>query len=158
MGKTITVSTLVILALACGPEASDEDVPPGELVYEDPDTRIYRLDRRVEVVIRQEHRERRECGFLTDRVHDELERTIDMLDPGEDYGYDADLVDCDPPDAWIHLAGFEHSPFQCHWQCCRPELLWVAFLYSMVVHTFDGGAPNIEGEPFDAIEPDRPCP
>jgi hypothetical protein len=155
----LTASAVAILTLACGPKAGDDDAPPGELVYEAPYESVYRLDRRIDVVMRQEHGERRECGFLTDRALNELESTIDALDPGVDYGYDADLVDCDyEPMAWVHLDGFEHSPFQCSWMCCRSELLGAAFIYAMVIHTFHGGTPNIEGEPFDVIEPDQPCP
>jgi hypothetical protein len=158
MRKSIAASTIAVLALACGPEASDEDDLPGKLVYEDSYTKVYRLDRRIDLVIEQEHGERRECGFLTDRAHDELEATIDALDPGVDYGYDADVLDCNyRPMAWVHIEGFEHSPFECSWMCCRPELIWVAVVYSMVINNVYGATPIYEGEPYVALEPDRPC-
>jgi hypothetical protein len=150
-------STFVTLALACGPEAGDEDDLPGELVYERSFISVYRLDRRVDLIIESEHGERRECGLLTELALNELESTIEALDPSVDYGYDAGALDCIPPGTWVHIEGFEHSPFECSWMCCRSELLWAAFIYSAVISHFYGATPNLDGEPYVAVEPDRPC-
>ena len=82
MSKAIIILPLVI-ASACGPQVDDEEHPPGELVYEDSHERLYRLDRRVEVVYDYESDVGLEgrCGILTDRAHEELESTLAALDP-----------------------------------------------------------------------------
>jgi hypothetical protein len=106
-----------------------------------------------------QHGERRECGLLTDRADGELESTIAALDPSMDYGYDAEAQECESsPGAWIHIEGFEHSPFACSWMCCRPELIRAALIYSLVESHFVGLMPLVDGEPYVAIEPDRLCP
>jgi hypothetical protein len=154
--KAITISAIAALGLACGPEAADGDDPPGELEYEHPYARIYRLDRRVDVIFVEEHGQRRECGLLTTRAYDELERTIVALDPRVDYGHDPETQECRPA-AWVHIEGFEHSPFECSWQCCTADLLRAALVYSIIEANFSGTTPIVDGEPYVAIEPDQPC-
>jgi hypothetical protein len=157
MDKAIIASTLAMLAVACGPEVGDEDDVPGTLVYEDSYTRLYRLDRRIDIIIREEHGERRECGLMTDRALEELESTLAGLDAAVDYGDDPETLECSPTER-IYIEGFDHSPFECNWQCCHPDLQWVAVVYNMVINNVYGGTPTIDGEPYVAIEPDQPCP
>lgn len=103
--------------------------------------------------------ERRECGILTERAYTELEDDLAALDPREDYGYEPDVDECTTPaGAWVHIEGFEHSPFLCAWYCCRPELTRAALIYSIMVANVQGGGANVEGEPYVAIEPDQSCP
>ncbi len=157
MSKTIIVVTILACASACGPEVADEE-PPGELVYEDSLDRIYRDDRRVEVIYDYERQDglRGRCGILTDRAYDELESTLAQLDPAVDYGEHP--ADCSPSEALVHVDGLEHSPFACGFSCCHRDLFWAVFVYTMVLTNFDGGHPTLEGEPYVAIEPDQPCP
>jgi hypothetical protein len=164
MRTAIIVSTIAALAWACGPRVDDEARPPGELEleYEDSRGRLYRLDRRVEVIYDYEREDglQEKCGFLTDRAYDELESTLAALDPSVDYGEHP--ADCTPGEALVYVDGFEHSPFECRLGCCRSGLTWAALVYHMVLVTFDGIVPtigivNVEGEPYIAIEPDQPC-
>lgn len=155
-----TFAIMMMLALACGPQAGDEEDIPGKLEYEQLRSRLYRIDRRVDVIkeLPGEDSERRECGILTDRAYDELESTLTALDPRVDYGYDPDVMDCERSDALVYIEGFEHSPFACSYACCHPDLHWAAVVYSMILNNFWGGHPTIDGEPYFAIEPDQPCP
>lgn len=160
MRKAIIVSTLATFASACGPHVDDEEHPPGELVYEDSYERLYRLDRRVEVIFDYEREDRLQgkCGFLTDRAYDDLERTLAVLDPNVDYGYDPEILECEHPGKRVYIEGFDHSPFDCGFECCHPDLHWAAIVYSMSLNNFSGITANIDGEPYVAIEPDLPCP
>lgn len=160
MSKPIIMSIIAAFALSCGPQAADEQLPPGELVYEERLERLYRLDRRVEVIYDYERDDGVEgkCGILTDRAYEELESTLEALDPASDYGYDPDILDCERSPAWVHIEGFEHSPFECGFSCCHPDLYSVAFVYTMALNNFIGLVPEINGEPYVAIEPDQPCP
>jgi hypothetical protein len=156
MGKPLVMLAMMMFVLACGPEAGEKNDIPGELEYEQLHERLYRLDRRIDVRFEAENGERWECGMLTDRAYDELEGTLEALDPDVDYGEHA--VDCNTHGALIHVEGFAHSPFECTFECCHPDLLWAAVVYTMILNNFFGGYPNIEGEPYVAIEPDQPCP
>jgi hypothetical protein len=159
MGKPRVVLMAVLsFVLACGPEAAEEDDIPGKLVYEQLDERLYRLDRRVDVIFDYERQDGLEgkCGFLTDRAYYELESTLEALDPSVDYG--EHRPDCTTNGALVHIEGFEHSPFACTYDCCHPDLLWAAVVYSMIINNFYSGYPVIDGEPYVAIEPDQPCP
>ncbi len=149
---------MMISVLACGPEVGEEDDIPGELVYEQPPERLYGLDRRVEVIFGYEREDGLEgkCGFLTDRAYDELEGTLAALDPSVDYGEHP--ADCDVYSALVHIEGFDHSPFECSYACCHPDLYWAAVVYSMILNNFYDIHPIIDGEPYVAIEPDQPCP
>lgn len=160
MGKPITTLAITTFVLACGPEAGGEKDIPGRLEYEQRDEQVHRLDRRIDASFKYpgEDSERWKCGVLTDRAYDELEGTLAALDPSVDYGYDPDALGCDRPDALVHIEGFEHSPFECSYACCQPDLYWAAVVYSMILNNFDGIHPVIEGEPYVAIEPDLPCP
>lgn len=165
MGKPLIMSAIVSFTLACGPEAGDGDDIPGKLEYEQQEERLHRLDRRVDVSFEYpgEDRVRWECGLLTDRAYDELEGTLAALDPGVDYGYDPDVLECERPGALVHIEGFDHSPFECSYACCHSDLHWAAVVYSMILNNFSGIYPTIgiagdEGEPYVAIEPDLPCP
>jgi hypothetical protein len=160
MSKRIIGLTIAALPLACGPRVDDEERPPGELVYEDSLDRLYRLDRRVEVIYDYERDDGLEgkCGILTDRAYDELESTLVALDPIVDYGYDPDVLDCERSQALVHIDGFEHSPFECGFSCCHRDLYWAVVVYTMALNNFDGGHPTIDGEPYVAIEPDVACP
>lgn len=159
--RAIVLATAV-LTLGCGPEVDDEDgggpPPPGELVYEDSYSRLYRLERRVEVVYDYERGDgiTRKCGVLTDRAQGELDSTLASLDPSVDYGEHP--TDCMTYDALVYVDEFRHSPFECVFGCCHPELAWAVFVYSMVLNNFDGLEPVLDGEPYIAIEPDQPCP
>jgi len=163
MGKPLIMFAIMSFTLACGPEGGDEDDGPGKLEYEDSYTRLYRLDRRVDVTYEREREDgvQRVCGFLTDRAYDDLKGTLASLDPNVDYG--GHPVDCMPDEALVHVESFEHSPFECSYECCHPDLFWAALVYTMVLKNFDGIHPTIgitggEGEPYVAIEPDQPCP
>lgn len=163
MKRALIASFLASLVIACEPDASEPPEPPGTLEYEHPYVRIYRADRRVDIVIPREDGERLECGILTERAYTELEDTLRALDPNKDYGYDPDVVECaDPPGAWVHVEGFEHSPFSCTSLCCQPDLVRAALIYFLVETYFKyqgaGGVLEIDGEPYVAIEPDQPCP
>lgn len=139
-------------AASCGPKV-DEDVPPGALVYSDAYKEIYRLDRRVEVVAVDPMFDRNGCGYLTDRAYEDIETTIAALDPSKDY------VAPDTCDAFeeIYIEGFEHSPFECVWFCCHVDLVPIALVYFAIFETLYGHPPNINGEIYVALEPDRPC-
>jgi hypothetical protein len=160
MGKPLITSAIMMFVLACGPQAGEEDDIPGKLEYEQIYNRVYRLDRRIDVIkeLPGEDSERRECGFLTDRAYDDLESTLAALDPSIDYGYDPDILECERPEALVHIEGFDHSPFDCSFECCHPDLHWAAIVYSMALTNFFGGYPTIDGEPYVALEPDEPCP
>jgi hypothetical protein len=129
------------------------------LVYEHPEDRFYRLDRRVDIVPVDPERSTRECGFLTDRAHDDITTTVDALDPTVDYGGWSGCAQNPDPKGLVHLEGFEHSPFVCDWNCCNPDLVRVALVYFLVENAFAGLELIVDGEdePYIAIEPDRPC-
>jgi hypothetical protein len=158
MGKPFITLAITMFVLACGPEVGEEDDMPGELVYEQPPERLYRLDRRIEVIFGYEREDGLEgrCGILTDRAYDELEGTLAALDPSVDYGEHP--ADCDVYSALVHIEGFDHSPFECSSSCCHRDLYWAAFVYAMILDNFQGGSPTVDGEPYVAIEPDQPCP
>jgi len=161
---TIIAATIIALALGCGPEVRDGDDDDdgdeisGSLEYEHAYARIYRAERRVDAVLWEANGERRVCGVLTDRAHEELEDTLANLDPSVDYGHDPATQDCTPA-AQIHVAGLPHSPFECSWQCCRPELMRAALIYLFIESHFSYGKPlELDGEPYVAVEPGVPCP
>ncbi len=143
--------------LACGPQAGGEDDVPGELVYEQSGERLYRTDRRVDLVFDYERDDGLEgkCGFLTDRAYDDLESTLAALEPSADYAPDAG---CSTYGALVHVDGFEHSPFECSYECCHPDLRRAAIVYSVILNNFIGLMPPYDGEPYAAIEPEPPCP
>jgi hypothetical protein len=150
---------LIVVAIAawvasCGPEV-DEDMPPGDLVYSDAFNEIYRLDRRVEVVAVDSMFGQDGCGYLTDRADDDLETTIEALDPSKDYVADPEV--CQALEK-VYIEGFEHSPFACYWMCCHHDLMPIANVYLAVFSNLSGQAPIIDGEPYVALEPDQPCP
>lgn len=156
MRKPLVKSALVMMfVLACGPQDGDEDAP-GKLEYEQIFNRVYRLDRRIDVSFETEDGERWECRLLTDRAYDDLEATFESLDPSTDYGNHP--ADCSTYGALVHIEGFEHSPFECASECCHPDLLRAAIVYSVILNNFYGLAPPYDGEPYQAIEPDQPCP
>ena len=148
----------MLFMVACGPEAGDENEIPGMLEYEQLYNRVYRIDRRIDASFEfpGEDRKRWECGLLTDRAYDDLEGTLATLDPSIDYS--EHRADCNTHGALVHIEGFEHSPFECSYECCHPDLGWAAVIYSMILTNFDGGHPTLDGEPYVAIEPDQPCP
>jgi len=151
--KAIITVAVAAFAACCSPEV-DEDVPPGELVYSDAFNEIYRLDRRVEVVAVDPMFGQNGCGYLTDRAYEDLETTIAALDPSEDYVSDPDH--CQTSEL-VYIEGFEHSPFECVWLCCHPDLVRVALVYLAVFSNLSDQEPVIDGEPYVALEPDRPC-
>jgi hypothetical protein len=152
-----TKALITVLAAAsaasCGPEV-DEDVPLDELVYSDAFNEIYRLDRRVEVVAVDPMFAKDGCGFLTDRAYDDLETTIAALDPSKDYVADPEM--CEALEK-VYIEGFEHSPFECYWMCCHRDLMPIANVYLAVFSNLYSQEPVIDGEPYVALEPDRPC-
>ena len=152
---SIAVATIAV-ALGCGPEVGgDDDDPPGVLEYEIPTARFYRLDRRVDMVGVDPMVDRSGCGFLTDRAYDDLVGTLGALDSSAEYEWSG----CDySPNGLLYLDGFEHSPFECNWYCCHVELLSIAVAYFGVGSNIYGQRPNIDGEPYVALEPDVPCP
>lgn len=162
MREPLVTSAIMMFVLACGPRDGDDDDIPSKLEYEDSSARLYRLDRRVDVTYEHEREDgvQRVCGALTDRAYDELEGTLAALDPNVDYG--SHSADCMPDEALVHVDGFEHSPFECSYECCHPDLLWAAVVYDVVLKNFDGITPTIgiagvEGEPYVAVEPDQSC-
>lgn len=158
MRKPLSTLAIMMVVLACGPQAGEGDDIPGELEYEQIYNRLYRLDRRIDVIkeLPGEDSERRECGFLTARAYDDLEGTLESLDPSADYGEHP--ADCSTYGALVHIEGFEHSPFECAPECCHSDLLRAAIVYSVILNNFYGIAPPYEGEPYVAIEPDLSCP
>jgi hypothetical protein len=149
--------TIAALMGGCGPEVPDDEEPVGELVYEHPASAFYKLDRRVEVVALSSTLSRDGCGYLTDRAYDDLEQTIAALDPSADYDEGVGCFEQADPKGLVYLDGFEHSPFRCDWDCCHPELGRVSLVYSMVENNLAGLEPVVDGSPYVAIEPDRPC-
>jgi hypothetical protein len=155
MGKMIVISTLPALMMCCGPDTPDEDEPPGTLEYEIPTGRFYRLDRRLEIVGEDPMVDRSGCGLLTDRAYEDLMSTVDGLDPNAEY----ERTDCESsPDGLLHIEGFVHSPFDCNWYCCHGNLLPMVIVYWAAGSSLYGQTPNIDGEPYVALEPDVPCP
>jgi hypothetical protein len=154
--KTLIVATTLAFAASCAPDV-DEDMPfRGELVYTDTIQEIYRLDRRIEVVAVDPMSNNDEgCGYLTDRAYEAIETTVESLDPSKDYV--ADPEQCQTREL-VYIDGFEHSPFECIWLCCHPDLLPIATVYLAVQETLaNGDPPTINGEPYVALEPDQPC-
>jgi hypothetical protein len=151
--KELIVVAIAVCAVGCGPDP-DEEAPRGELVYADDIKEIYRLDRRMEVVALDPMWEKDGCGFLTDRAYDDIETTIEALDPSKDYFTDPE--ECQSV-ARVYIEGFEHSPFECYWMCCHPDLVRIALVYLAVVSNLSGQEPVIDDEPYVALEPDRPC-
>jgi hypothetical protein len=164
MTTSIFASVLALLAafaVACGHEATDEPEVPGALEFEHSYARIYRLERRVDIFYVEDMApERHACGILSERAFGELEETLAALDPRVDYGYDPVVDECiEGPGAWIHIEGFEHSPFSCDFLCCRRELARAALIYSFVEsYLTDGEVLTWDGEPYVVIDPDQPCP
>ena len=159
MRLAVIVRILTAAALGCGPELDEADDPPGMLEYEDPVTRYYRLDRRVDIVALDPMNSHSGCGFLTDRAYDDLMNTYDALDPNVDYGVYPDCPQTAPPqDEWFHLEGFKHSPFACAWHCCHEDLIRAATVYFAVGSNLYDQEPTIDGEPYVALEPDMRCP
>lgn len=158
MRTMITACIVGVATGACGPEAGDgEHAPPGVLEYEHPEARMYRLDRRVDVVPFDLDRRPRECGFLTDRAYDELVTTIEALDPTVDYDVWEGCRETFDPRGRVYIEGFEHSPFACDWDCCHPDLAPVSLVYFVVENNFVGIEPVVDDVPYVAIQPDRPC-
>lgn len=163
MRKPLVTSAIMMLVVACGPQDGDGNDAPSKLEYEDSSARLYRLDRRVDVTYEQEREDgvQQVCGLLTDRAYDDLEGMLATLDPSVDYG--SHSADCMPDESLVHIEGFEHSPFECSYECCHPDLLWAAFVYDAILKNFDGITPTVgiaggEGEPYVAVEPDQqPC-
>jgi hypothetical protein len=157
--RLVTATAFALLALSCGPEVADEPEALGTLEYEHSYARIHRTEQRVEIVHVQRETERRECGILTERAYDELEDTLAVLDPREDYGYDPRIDECiEQPGAEIHIEGFEHSPFSCDFLCCRQELARAALIYMLLETYFsDGEVLVFDGEPYVVVEQDEPC-
>jgi hypothetical protein len=151
--KALITVVAAACAASCGPEV-DEDVPPGELVYSDAFKEIYRLDRRVEVVAVDPMFGLAGCGFLTDRAYDDLETTIAALDPSKNYVTDPDH--CETLEL-VYIEGFEHSPFECVWLCCHPDLMPIAIVHLAIFEALYGNPLNLDGEIYVALEPDRPC-
>ena len=146
----------VLYALTgCGPESPDH--PPGALEYETPASAFYRLDHRVEIIPLDPKVSRHQCGFMTDRAYDDLMAALDLLDPSVDYNVWTGCLQTSQPQGRVHLEGFEHSPFACDWDCCHPDLGDIALVYFMVGNNLYGQTPVYEGEPYVALEPDRPC-
>ena len=153
MMKALMVAAAVAGAASCGPEVG-EHMPPGELVYSDTANEVYRLDRRIEVVAVDPVFGQDGCGYLTDRAHDDIETTIEALDPSKDYVVDPEV--CQAFEL-VYIEGFEHSPFQCWWMCCHRDLMPIATVYFAILQTLSDKPPNIDGEIYVALEPDQPC-
>ena len=74
-----------------------------------------------------------------------------------------DVTDCTAADnvGRIHLPEFEHSPFACGLiccGCCAPEISDLNYVYTSAVENLHGNSlPDESGEPYIAIDPDRPC-
>jgi hypothetical protein len=175
MRRFISATLGASVALGCGPEAPAEPEAPGVLEYEDSDTRIYRLGRRVDIFYTEYMSavEHHECGMLTDRAYSELEDTFAALDPAGDYGCRPEDYsnDCSP-EILVHVEGFEHSPFACEYPitiagiercehlCCRPGLARAPLIYWLIINAlvWDEEYTLGEAEPYVAIEPDQSCP
>lgn len=171
MRKVVSASLCALLAVACGPEATDEPEAPGVLEYERPQLRLHRLDRRIDAffIRYMGDVEHHECGMLSERAYTELEETLAALDPAVDYGCNPETQDCNP-ETLIHIEGFEHSPFACDVPVdiegsddspfCRPELSHAALIYWLIGSYFEGFEDPfvLDGEPYVVVEPDEPCP
>lgn len=156
MKRLVTATAFASLIPSCGPEVAEEPEALGTLEYEHSYARIYRSEHRVEIIHVQRETDRHECGILTERAYTELEETLAALDPDVDYGYDSEDQDC-TPGGFIHIEGFEHSPFACDFQCCRRELARAGLIYSLIEYHFDGGTLEFDGEPYVVVEPNEPC-
>ena len=155
MRKTTMMSAVAALAAGCGPEAPDEDTPPGMFEYEIPEARMYRLDRRLDIIGVDPMMHRSGCGLLTDRAYEDLTDTPEKLDPHAEYAPpDCDLIN----NGLLYIEGFTHSPFDCNWYCCNVDLLPMVVVYWSAGSSLYGQTPNINGEPYVALEPDVPCP
>jgi len=158
------IPLVALLLAACDAERGDGDGEPaslGQLEYAGGVNEIYREGHRVEVVVVTEPDHPRACGFLTDRAYDDIEQTIAALDPKVDYDFERGNEPCkysDSPAAEIYIEGFEHSPFSCDSFCCRPELSTVAITYLHVANNLEGTVLEVDGEPYVAIDPEKPCP
>jgi hypothetical protein len=153
LSKVFITVTAAALAACCGPDV-EEDVPPGDLVYSDIYKEIYRLDRRVEVVAVDPTFVNTGCGYLTDRAVEDIETTIESLDPSADYV--ADPQQCRTEEL-IYIEGFEYSPFECVWLCCHPDMVDIALVYLAIFSNLSDQTPVIDDVPYVALEPDRPC-
>lgn len=152
--KALIVAAAATWAASCGPDVT-QDVPSGDLVYSDAFSEIYRLDRRVEVVAVDPMFGQDGCGYLTDRAYEDLETTIEALDPRKDYVADPEV--CQALEK-VYIEGFEHSPFECYWMCCHHDLMPIANVYLAVFSNLSNQEPIIDGEPYVALDPDQPCP
>jgi hypothetical protein len=150
---SLFVAAALACTASCGPELNEEP-SRGELVYSDDFKDIYQLDRRIEVVARDPMYGKSGCGYLTDRAYEDLERTIAALDPSKDYVVDPERCSTS---VMVYIEGFEHSPFECVWLCCHPELVRVALVYLAVISNLSSQEPVIDDVPYVALEPDRPC-
>jgi hypothetical protein len=152
-----TIAAVLAVPMGCGPNTSHDDEPPGMLEYETPNARFYRLDRRVDIVGVDPMCDRSGCGMLTERAYDDLMSTLDVLDSGAEYDW-PDGCPHGPPDGLLYLDGFEYSPFECSWWCSHVDLQPIAVVYLAVGSALYDQTPNINGEPYVALEPDMPCP
>jgi hypothetical protein len=161
-GSALIAEAVVSFMLGCGPEvddAADDGIgdPLGTLVYAHPAAEFYRLDRRIEVVAIDPMRSRDGCGYLTDRADGDISSTVEALDPTVDYNVWTGCLQTIEPKGRVYLEGFEHSPFACDWRCCHPELYPIELVYYAVENNLFDQEPVIDGEPYVALEPDRPC-
>lgn len=173
---TLRASLVAALSITCGPAAPAEPEAAGVLEYDGYGVRLYRLGRRVDAFVQGEGDvEHHECGMMSERAHDELEDVLATLDPAVELGCDPETSNRSP-EARIHVAGFEHSPFACgnpitivgfdeppyvcEPVCCRPGLEGAVRIYQLVAFYFAQSKEPLEvdGEPYVAIEPDEPCP
>jgi len=53
--------------------------------------------------------------------------------------------------------GLAHSPFECDFLCCAPELAPIAVVYFHVESNLDGTVLDVDGAPYVALDPDRRC-
>jgi len=98
--------------------------------------------------------------MLTERAYEDVQSTLESLDPSVDYDYALGEEDCaysDSPAAQIHIDGFEHSPFSCDSFCCRPELAGVPHVHLHVMNNLAGRVLEVDGEPYVAIDSEIPC-
>ncbi len=139
---------IVAGSAACS-ERSEDPAVPGFAEYQllepeslpDSHFRIYRegAEVRFEWVNRDEVPR---CRVLADWAVEDIERTIESLDPSADY----DSPECEagtsppvPAERHLHLEGFPRSPYACSAFCCQGELRPIGSVYSHLVVDFDRG-------------------
>lgn len=172
VGRCAGVLATMLVSGGCEavePELTEPEAMLGELVSSGSRGGLYRLDRRVTIVLRSptgaaELVRVSACGVLTEQAAADIDRTIDALDPAGEHAVDAqacrDRYGEDVTASRIHIDGFVHDPFVCASECCAEELVSLLRLYTWVWAGLEGQEDELAAtglERYDALEPGRRC-